>query len=334
MILVTGPTGSGKSSTLYTSLNWLKSGTNNIITIEDPIEYQLDGVNQVQINTKAGVTFAGGLRSILRQDPNIIFVGEIRDQETAGIALEAGQTGHLLLSTLHTNDAPGTISRLVDLGVEPFLVASSVIGILAQRLVRRCCPACAVPQVPSAETIEKIGGPERLPSNGQWRAGPGCEKCGQTGLKGRMGIHELLQVTDELRELITRRAPEHEIRMAARAGGMRTLLEDGIAKAAQGLTTLEAVLQVAAPADAPVAESVSNNNPVPNDVSPEAGRAQVLIVEDDRTISAVVKYFLELEGFEVVIATDGLVGLETAKRNPPQAIVPTSTCPAWTVWQW
>ncbi len=321
MILVTGPTGSGKSSTLYTSLNWLKSGTNNIITIEDPIEYQLEGVNQVQINTKAGVTFAGGLRSILRQDPNIIFVGEIRDQETAGIALEAAQTGHLLLSTLHTNDAPGTISRLVDLGVEPFLVASSVIGILAQRLVRRCCPACAVPQVPSAEAIEKIGGHERLPSDGHWRAGRGCEKCGQTGFKGRMGIHELLQVTDELRELITRRAPEHEIRMAARAGGMRTLLEDGIAKAAQGLTTLEAVLKVAAPDDSPVAESVSDNIPAPNDVSREAGRARVLIVEDDRTITAVVKYFLELEGFEVVIATDGLVGLETAKRNPPQAIV-------------
>jgi type IV pilus assembly protein PilB len=326
MILVTGPTGSGKSSTLYTSLNWLKSGTNNIITIEDPIEYQLDGVNQVQINTKAGVTFAGGLRSILRQDPNIIFVGEIRDQETAGIALEAAQTGHLLLSTLHTNDAPGTISRLLDLGIEPFLVASSVIGILAQRLVRRSCPSCAVPQVPGAEAIEKIGGPERLPSEGQWRAGHGCEKCGQTGFKGRMGIHELLQVTDELRELIARRAPEHEIRMAARAGGMRTLLEDGIAKAAQGLTTLEAVLKVATPDDLSVAEGALDNNPTPtssapNDVSQETGKARVLIVEDDRTITAVVKYFLELEGFEVVIATDGLIGLETAKRNPPQAIV-------------
>jgi type IV pilus assembly protein PilB len=141
MVLVTGPTGSGKSSTLYTALNGLKSRTKNIITIEDPIEYQLDGVNQVQINTKSGVTFAGGLRSILRQDPNVIFVGEIRDQETAGIALEAAQTGHLLLSALHTNDAPGTISRLVDLGIEPFLVASSLIGILAQRLVRRTCPS-------------------------------------------------------------------------------------------------------------------------------------------------------------------------------------------------
>lgn len=323
MILVTGPTGSGKSSTLYTSLNWLKSGTKNIITIEDPIEYQLDGVNQVQINTKAGVTFAGGLRSILRQDPNVIFVGEIRDQETAGIALEAAQTGHLLLSTLHTNDAPGTISRLFDLGIEPFLVASSLIGILAQRLVRRSCPSCAVPHVPNAETVEKIGGAERLPANGQWRAGHGCDKCGQTGFKGRMGIHELLQVTDELRELIARRAPEHEIRIAARAGGMRTLLEDGIAKAAQGLTTLEAVLQVAAPDDLPAAEGVSADEGalLNSNTAIETRKARVLIVEDDRVVTTVVKYFLEMEGFEVVLAKDGLIGLETAKRNPPQVIV-------------
>jgi type IV pilus assembly protein PilB len=321
MILVTGPTGSGKSSTLYTSLNWLKSGTKNIITIEDPIEYQLDGVNQVQINTKAGVTFAGGLRSILRQDPNVIFVGEIRDQETAGIALEAAQTGHLLLSTLHTNDAPGTISRLFDLGIEPFLVASSLIGILAQRLVRRTCSFCAVSQAPDAEAVEKIGGTERLPADGQWRAGHGCEKCGQTGFKGRIGIHELLRVTDELRELITRRAPEHEIRIAARAAGMRTLLEDGIAKAAQGLTTLAAVLQVAAPDDLPVDESAQESNPPHTEVPCETGKARVLIVEDDRIVTTVVKYFLELEGFEVVLAKNGLIGLETAKRNPPQVIV-------------
>src|ERR1700688_2434450 len=185
MILVTGPTGSGKSSTLYTSLNSVKSATNNIITIEDPIEYQLDGVNQVQINTKAGVTFAGGLRSILRQDPNIIFVGEIRDQETADIALQASQTGHLLLSTLHTNDAPATVTRLLDLGVEPFLVASALIGILAQRLVRRTCPSCAVPQVPGAEALEKIGGPDQLPAEAKWRDGRDCAKCEQSGIKAR-----------------------------------------------------------------------------------------------------------------------------------------------------
>jgi len=344
MILVTGPTGSGKSSTLYTSLNWIKSATNNIITIEDPIEYQLDGVNQVQINTKAGMTFAGGLRSILRQDPNIIFVGEIRDQETAGIALEAAQTGHLLLSTLHTNDAPGTISRLFDLGIEPFLVASSLIGILAQRLVRRCCSSCAVPQEPTAEAVEKIGGPDRLPAHGKWRAGRGCEKCGQSGFKGRMGIHELLQVNDELRELITRRAPEHEIRRAARAGGMRTLIEDGIAKAAHGLTTLETILKVVAPDDMPAANDEDGDHAMESDISVEKdkapdvgktqsmaqenpgtgasqGRARILIVEDDRTITSVVKYFLELEGFEVVLAKNGLLGLAAAKRELPQVIV-------------
>jgi len=344
MILVTGPTGSGKSSTLYTSLNWVKSATNNIITIEDPIEYQLDGVNQVQINTKAGVTFAGGLRSILRQDPNIIFVGEIRDQETAAIALEAAQTGHLLLSTLHTNDAPATVSRLFDLGIEPFLVASSLIGILAQRLVRRSCLSCAVPQEPSPEAVEKIGGPSLLPANGKWRAGRGCEKCGQTGFKGRIGIHEMLQVNDELRELITRRAPEHEIRRAARAAGMRTLVEDGIAKAAQGLTTLEAVLKVVAADDMSVADDEAGNSAVHSDLSPREGetsgidhvhamipesprtagskeKTQILIVEDDRTISTVVKYFLELEGFAVLVAKDGLIGLEIARREIPQIIV-------------
>jgi type IV pilus assembly protein PilB len=340
MILVTGPTGSGKSSTLYTALNWVKSPTTNIITVEDPIEYQLDGVNQVQINTKAGVTFAKGLRSILRQDPNIILVGEIRDQETAGIALEAAQTGHLLLSTLHTNDAPATVSRLFDLGIEPFLVASALIGILAQRLVQRNCPFCAVPQLPGADALKKFGGFERLPPDAKWLAGRGCEKCMQSGFKGRLAVHELLQVNDELRALITARAPEHELRRAARAAGMRTLIEDAFAKAAQGLTTLEAILQVVSPDDetAP-AVGVVPASETPREIELEretgntvgsAGNAvaervgdkeRILIVEDNRTITSVVKYFLELEGFEVLLAEDGLVGLKTAKRERPNAIV-------------
>src|SRR5438477_9420588 len=181
MILVTGPTGSGKSSTLYTALNWVKSPTKNIITVEDPIEYQLDGINQVQINTRAGVTFAAGLRSILRQDPNIILVGEIRDQETAGIALEAAQTGHLLLSTLHTNDAPSSITRLIDLGVEPFMVASSVIGIMAQRLVRLVCPACTQDRPPAPATLERLRASVTLPEGARWTAGAGCDECSQTG---------------------------------------------------------------------------------------------------------------------------------------------------------
>lgn len=350
MILVTGPTGSGKSSTLYTSLNWVKSATSNIITIEDPIEYRLDGVNQVQINTKAGVTFAAGLRSILRQDPNIIFVGEIRDQETADIALQAAQTGHLLLSTLHTNDAPATVSRLFDLGVEPFLVASALIGILAQRLVRRTCLSCAVPQPPSAEVVEKLGGSDRLPADAKWLAGRGCEKCAQSGFKGRLAIHELLVVNDELRELISRRAPEHELRRAARTAGMRTLIEDGIAKAAQGLTTLEAVLQVvkrddadgneeteASPAHDGVStsgqqapEAADKSDPMPAEVPGVTGckkKERVVIVEDDRTITSVVKYFLELEGFEVVVAENGLIGLEAAKRELPQIIVTDCNMP-------
>jgi type IV pilus assembly protein PilB len=246
MILVTGPTGSGKTSTLYASLNSIKSSTNNIISLEDPIEFQLPGINQTQINPRAGVTFASGLRSILRQDPNVILVGEIRDQETADIALQAAQTGHLLLSTLHTNDSPATITRLFDLGIPPFLVASSIIGIVAQRLVRRVCPACAEPQKPSAEVVEKAGGWSRLPADGRWVVGRGCEACGGSGLKGRLAIHEILQVNDDVRDLISTRASETAIRKAAKRNGMRTLLEDGISKAAQGLTTLEDVLRVVA----------------------------------------------------------------------------------------
>ncbi len=368
MILVTGPTGSGKSSTLYTALNWVKSSTKNIITVEDPIEYQLDGVNQVQINTRAGVTFAAGLRSILRQDPNVILVGEIRDQETAGIALEAAQTGHLLLSTVHTNDAPATISRLLDLGIEPFLISSALIGILGQRLVRRPCPSCAVPLELSPELIQKAGGLGRLPGDGKWVAGRGCEACRQSGYKGRLGIHELLQVNEEVRELITRRASEHAIRKAARTAGMRTILEDGILKAAQGFTTLEDVLRVAAtdgdaahkeestkpatpelafPAkEDPPPVTASRSTPVEEsagtvkeDSTPPAAasadspprdsaeKQRVLVVEDSRTIVAVVKYFLELEGFGVLVAGDGIAGLEVAKRERPDVIVTDRNMP-------
>ncbi len=346
MILVTGPTGSGKTSTLYTALNTIKSSSNNIITLEDPIELQLPGVNQMQINSKAGVTFAGGLRSILRQDPNVILVGEIRDQETAEIALQAAQTGHLLLSTLHTNDAPATVTRLFDLGIQPFLVASSLIGILAQRLVRSPCPSCAVPQPPSAELIEKAGGSSRLPADGRWMVGRGCQACGQSGIKGRIAIHEVLEITDEVRELISNRASEQAIRKAGKRGGMRTLFEDGVEKAALGLTTLEELLRVVAPDEA--GEPAGARRPTGNAASSSAsiatadgaaidlqsrdgrrGRSagrgstprRVLVVEDSPTIASVVKYFLELEGFEVLLAADGLIGLDTARREHPVLIV-------------
>ena len=328
MVLVTGPTGSGKTSTLYTALNTIKSSTNNIITLEDPIEMQIPGVNQMQINTRAGVTFASGLRSILRQDPNVILVGEIRDQETADIALGAAQTGHLLLSTLHTNDAAATITRLFDLGVQPFLIASSLLGIVAQRLVRRPCPHCSAPSAPSAETIEKIGGASRLPADGQWVAGAGCEQCVQTGLKGRIAIHEVLAVNDELRDLISKRAAEHVIKRSAMRAGMRTLLEDGIEKAARGLTTLDEVLRVVSrgeaserAADIPRGAAPAPSETATDTTSAGTSRGRVLVVEDSPTIVSVVKYFLELEGFEVLVAEDGQAGLDIAFREHPDVVV-------------
>lgn len=314
MILVTGPTGSGKTSTLYSALNWLKSTTKNIITLEDPIEFKIAGLNQVQINTRTGMTFAAGLRSILRQDPNIVLVGEIRDQETASIALDAAQTGHLLLSTLHTNDAVATITRLLDLGIEPFKVGASVIGILAQRLVRQVCPACAVEREPSSETVEKAGGRGRLPAGARWKAGAGCEACQQSGYKGRVAIHELLEVTEPVRALISGRSPDHVIRETVRRAGMRTMMEDGIAKAAQGLTTLEEVVRVA-PRDDASAPNVSAQKSIgeparaaPLETSVSA-KTSILILDDDLDTQTLLKRILEKAGYETTVAGDGIEAL-------------------------
>jgi len=334
MLLVTGPTGSGKTSTLYASFNAIKSRAKNLITVEDPIEFQIPGVSQVQINTRGGVTFAAGLRSILRQDPDIVMVGEIRDQETAAIAAEAAETGHLLLSTVHTNDAIATITRFVDLGVEPFLVASSLLGILAQRLLRRVCEECAVERAPGAAARDKFAVLPDLPEGARWRAGRGCPVCRQSGYRGRMAIHELLVVSDAMREMIARRAPEQEMRAAARGAGMRSMMEDGIAKAARGLTTLEEVLRVAphdetleardadapgtpAPGPAPIQAPA----PVGADGAAGRGTARILVVEDSVTVVTVVRYFLELEGFEVEVASDGNAGLEAARRRLPDVVV-------------
>jgi type IV pilus assembly protein PilB len=344
MVLVTGPTGSGKTTTLYTSLNWLKSSTKNIITVEDPVEYLLSGINQVQINTKAGVTFASGLRSILRQDPNVILVGEIRDLETAEIALQAAQTGHLMLSTLHTNDAASTITRMVDLGTEPFMLASSLIGIIAQRLLRQNCPDCSIPRAPSREEIESTGGYGLMPSDAKWLAGRGCEKCKQTGYKGRLAIHEVLQVNEEIRQLISNRAAELVVRNAARRAGMRTMMEDGIAKGAAGLTTLEEIVRVIAKDETPSAVdesrpqteqaiNVTRNQEAfvgaetasaATEISPPGipvPKYRVLVVEDSKTTATVVKYFLEIEGFEVFLAEGGRAGLEIARQEKPVVIV-------------
>jgi type IV pilus assembly protein PilB len=240
IMLVTGPTGSGKTTTLYAMLHLINAPTLNIVTIEDPVEYRLAGVNQVQVNTKADVTFASALRSFLRQDPNVIMVGEIRDRDTAEIAIQASLTGHLVLSTLHTNDAPSSLTRLVDMGIEPFLVATSLAGVLAQRLVRVVCAKCKAPYRPDARVLQEIG----AAGQAAFVRGKGCGSCKQSGYQGRVGIYELLQVSDEMKGLLASKAPAHVIREAARRAGMRTLREDGMAKAAAGITTIEEVLRV------------------------------------------------------------------------------------------
>jgi general secretion pathway protein E len=242
IILVTGPTGSGKTTTLYAALDKINSPDRKIITIEDPVEYQLKGVNQIPVKPKIGLTFATGLRHIVRQDPDVILVGEIRDLETAEIAIQASLTGHLVFSTLHTNDAPAAITRLQDMGVEPYLVASVLEAVLAQRLVRRICIACRVADTPSAADLDALGvtaGP-----NTRLFRGKGCEECRGTGYRGRSGIYELFVISEDVRSLILRRASSRDIRRAAIEGGMRTLRQDGWAKACQGLTTVEEVLRV------------------------------------------------------------------------------------------
>jgi type IV pilus assembly protein PilB len=242
IMLVTGPTGSGKTTTLYAALNELNRPDRKIITAEDPVEYYLPGVNQVEVKHQIGLDFARIIRAMLRQAPNIILVGEIRDNETADIAIQASLTGHLVFSTLHTNDAPSAITRLVDIGVPPFLVASSVIAIMAQRLVRLVCPKCKESdQPPGAEIKAANITPERL-TNANFMRGRGCNHCHHTGYRGRLGIFELLRMNSAIREMTFNREPSQTIRRQSRLHGMRTLLEDGVNKALKGITTLEEVL--------------------------------------------------------------------------------------------
>jgi len=247
MILATGPTGSGKTTTLYTILRELNTREVSVITIEDPIEYSLEGVDQIQVNTRTGLTFANGLRSVLRQDPNIIMVGEIRDQETASIAINAALTGHKLLSTIHTNDAATTLPRLLDMGVEPFLVASTVNVAIGQRLVRMICDACKVPRRITEGEFNALK--ENIPAailddHRNFSQGKGCAVCNNTGYRGRMGIYEILEMNDFIREALMRRADAGEVKNIAIKNGMTTLLEDGFNKAVEGRTTIEEILRV------------------------------------------------------------------------------------------
>jgi type IV pilus assembly protein PilB len=245
MILTTGPTGSGKTTTQYSVLNKINSVERNIITVEDPVEYQLPGINQVQVHRKAGLTFSTALRSFLRQDPDVIMVGEIRDLETAEIAVESALTGHLVLSTLHTNDAPSAVTRLVDMGVEPYLVSAVLLGVMAQRLARKICSNCRVAyEVPGSE-LRRFGyKPEDEDEMVTLHRGAGCEVCSGRGFKGRIGIYELMIVNDEIADMMVRRSPLSEMREAARAGGMSLLREDGLRKVLEGVTTPDEVMRV------------------------------------------------------------------------------------------
>jgi len=244
IIIITGPTGSGKSTTLYSALNYLKSPTENITTVEDPVEYRLKGINQIQIKSDIGLDFASCLRAILRQDPDIILVGEIRDKETVEIAIKAALTGHLVLSTFHTNDAPSAISRLIYMGIEPYLLVSSLNLIIAQRLVRKICEHCKEPIELSPEVLKRLKITPQQAKDGKFYHGKGCSDCGGTGYRGRLPVFEFLVIDNDIREKIITGGNEMQIRAIARQKGYGGLLESGVSKILQGLTTAEEVLSV------------------------------------------------------------------------------------------
>lgn len=243
ILLVTGPTGSGKTTTLYSCLNYINRPDRKIITVEDPVEYMLAGINQVQVHEHIGFTFAAALRSMLRQSPNVIMLGEIRDMETASIAINASLTGHLVFSTLHTNDAPAAVARLIDIGVKPFLVASAARCLMAQRLVRKVCKKCAAPHTLTEQEITALDLTPEQAAAATARRGKGCAECNKTGCKGRFGIFEIFIINDEARKLIYDKVPSNVLRVKAREMGMRTLREDGIRKVTAGVTTVDEVIR-------------------------------------------------------------------------------------------
>ncbi len=308
MVLATGPTGSGKTSTLYAALNFLRSETTNIVTVEEPIEYRLAGINQVAVSERSGLTFAAGLRSILRQDPDVIMVGEIRDLETAQIAFQAAQTGHLVLSTLHTNDAPSAVTRLVEMGVPAYVVASSVMAILAQRLARRLCD-CKV-------------------RNADGTASPnGCDACRYGGYRGRMGIYELMRMHPRVRTVLLARASDDLVKRAARVSGMQTLLEDGRRKVAQGLSTLDEIHRVAPPDEFNAVEASDERVPAASlplqlSVDVQARRpSKILVVDDDPALVEILEETLTAHHYAVVTAASGEEALGLVHRENPDLVL-------------
>ena len=312
MILVTGPTGSGKTSTLYAALNFIKSETTNIITIEDPVEYLIDGLNQIQVNTFKNVTFATGLRNILRQDPDVILVGEIRDKETAEIAFRSSLTGHLVFSTLHTNNSVSSITRLLDIGLESYLISSTLILIVAQRLVRLICPHCKEEYTPDKKIMDKFRIYIDKFNIEKFYKGKGCQQCGFTGFLGRTAIFETLKITEKLKNLITRRSPEDLIFKEARKSGLKLLAESGMEKVAKRRTTLEEI--------AKVAEVVEEEG-----ISKKPGEARenpkILVADDEEDILEILEIRLSNAGYEVIKARDGREAVEYAFKEKPDLIV-------------
>lgn len=334
IILVTGPTGSGKSSTLYACLNRLNAPEVNIITVEDPIEFDISGINQVQINPLAGITFAAGLRSILRQDPDIVMVGEIRDGETASIAFQAAQTGHLVLSTLHTNDASSAINRLIDLGIEPFLISSSLNAVIGQRLVRRICEQCKAPDPESQVILKRLSSYVGKEKDVHFSKGTGCETCQYTGYSGRLGIFEILTMTPSLKDMIKPGASSLALKKAAEKEGFQPMSMDGINKAIQGITTIEEVFRVAPPEiedmpHAPIAETAAPEGK--SDERPILGEAQasissvspkkLLVADDNEVTLKILSNVLASENYLVLTAKDGLEALKLALQEKPDLIL-------------
>lgn len=336
VVLVTGPTGSGKTTTLYSALRGIQTGKTNIVTVEDPVEYRLQGIVQVQVHEKAGLTFASALRSILRQDPDVVLVGEIRDRETANIAIQASLTGHLVLSTLHTNDAPNAVTRLVDIGVEPYKIAASLRGVVAQRLMRRLCPAC------KEVWVESI--PEKLapwvPTGTPLYRAVGCSECAMTGYRGRFSIVEVLTVTPEVERTISSGATADKIAEAGRNAGMRGLWESGVAHILHGESSIEELMRVV---DVPFDEGGGAGAPAAPAAAASAARApvdafelldhidakasvarlkrKVLLVDDEDALRRVMKGLLEREGYVVAEARDGVQALDEVDRFGPDVIV-------------
>lgn len=323
IILVAGPTGSGKTSTLYASLSHLNDGSRNIITVEDPIEYRISGISQIQVNPRIGLGFAEGLRSMLRQDPDIIMVGEIRDNETAGIAAQAAQTGHLVLSTIHTNSAAAAVTRLRDLNVPPYLISSSLGCVLAQRLVRRLC-SCAVKADPPSDGHPL---PDGIDPAGL-RKPSGCEECGMTGYRGRVGVYSILPVTRDVSEVIRREGGEHELEDTARSAGFVSLWQAGTKLISAGITSYEEVLRVVGPPETGTVRHQPRSEAASETQATGMGKRRVLLIEDDDDIRAVLTMMLKSNLYDVTEAVNGLDGLEKVYESKPEVIICDLMMPA------